>query len=95
MNKSDAARRALPLLDLTSLNDDDDSAAIDRLCGRAVGTYGRVAAVCVWPRFIAQCREALAGSEVRIATVANFPEGALDAVGTVDEPSIPVEAGFV
>ena len=68
MNESDAARRTLPLLDLTSLNDDDDSAAIDRLCGRAVGSLVRVAAVCVWPQFIAQCRETLAGSGVRIAT---------------------------
>ena len=47
MKDSDIARRALPLLDLTSLNDDDDDAAIDRLCDRATGPFGRVAAVCV------------------------------------------------
>ena len=93
MNESDAARRTLPLLDLTSLNDDDDSAAIDRLCGRAVGSLVRVAAVCVWPQFIAQCRETLAGSGVRIATVANFPAGALDPAGAVAEVQAAVTAG--
>jgi deoxyribose-phosphate aldolase len=93
MKESQTARRALPLLDLTSLNDDDDSAAIDRLCRRAGGRYGRVAAVCVWPRFIAQCRKALAGSGVRIASVANFPEGALDAAGAVAEVRAALAAG--
>ena len=56
------ARRALPLLDLTSLNDDDDETTVDRLCDRARGAFGRVAAVCVWPRFVERCREALDGS---------------------------------
>ena len=93
MKDSDIARRALPLLDLTSLNDDDDDAAIDRLCERAKGPYGRVAAVCVWPRFIGRCREALAGSGVRIAAVANFPEGALDTAGAVAEVEAVATAG--
>lgn len=93
MKEADIARRALPLLDLTSLNDDDDDAAIDRLCARATGRHGRVAAVCVWPRFIGRCREALAGSGVRIAAVANFPEGALDAASAVAEVQAAAAAG--
>ena len=70
------ARRALPLLDLTSLNDDDSDATINRLCARARTPFGDVAAVCVYPRFVKLCRERLAGSGVRIACVANFPTGA-------------------
>jgi deoxyribose-phosphate aldolase len=93
MKEPDTARRALPLLDLTSLNDDDDDAAVDRLCARATGPYGRVAAVCVWPRFIARCRDALAGSGVHIAAVANFPAGALDTAGAVAEVRAAAAAG--
>lgn len=87
------ARRALPLLDLTSLNDDDDETTVDRLCDRARGAFGRVAAVCVWPRFVERCREALDGSGVRIATVANFPEGTVERVGAVGEVRAAVAAG--
>ncbi|MDM0116620.1 deoxyribose-phosphate aldolase [Variovorax sp. J22R133] len=71
------ASLALACLDLTSLNDNDDAAAIDALCARALGPAGRPAALCVWPRFVAQARAALPPS-IRIASVANFPDGALD-----------------
>ncbi len=73
----DCARVALSCLDLTSLNDADDVRAIDALCERAVSPHGSVAAVCVWPRFVAQARAALQPA-VRVAAVANFPDGALD-----------------
>lgn len=72
-----AARLALRCLDLTSLNDGDDVATIEALCRRALTPHGAVAAVCVWPRFVAQARAALP-PEVRVAAVADFPEGALD-----------------
>jgi deoxyribose-phosphate aldolase len=71
------ARVALACLDLTSLNDDDDARAIDALCARAVTRFGNVAAVCVWPRFVAQARAALP-RQIAVAAVANFPDGALD-----------------
>jgi len=75
---ADVARHALALLDLTSLSDDDTPDAIAALCAEAVTPEGPVAAVCVYPRFVAQAREALAGSPVRVATVANFPAGVPD-----------------
>jgi deoxyribose-phosphate aldolase len=31
--------------------------------------------VCVWPRFVASCRRRLDGTDVRVATVVNFPAG--------------------
>ena len=73
------AARALPLVDLTSLGDDDTEARIAALCEQAVTPAGPVAAVCIWPRFVAPARDALAGTPVRIATVANFPAGSPDA----------------
>jgi deoxyribose-phosphate aldolase len=72
-----AARTALACLDLTSLNDADTAADIDALCRRAQTAYGPVAAVCVWPRFVAQARAALP-SAIKVAAVANFPDGSLD-----------------
>ena len=76
------ARRALELLDLTELGDNATAADVDRLCARADGIHGSVAAVCVWPRFVAQSVATMAGSGVRVATVVNFPSGdlAVDAV---------------
>jgi deoxyribose-phosphate aldolase len=75
---ADIARLALRCLDLTSLNDNDSAADIERLCARARGPHGDVAAVCVWPRFVALSRSLLP-RPARIAAVANFPDGALDA----------------
>lgn len=72
-----AARTALACLDLTSLNDADTAADIAALCRRAQSAHGPVAAVCVWPRFVAQARTALPPA-IKVAAVANFPEGALD-----------------
>lgn len=73
-----SAGRILPLIDLTSLGESDRPADIDRLCDAAVSSFGAVAAVCVWPRFVAQAVERLAGSPVKVAAVANFPDGSPD-----------------
>ena len=72
------AARALGLLDLTSLNDDDDEAVVDALCERARTAFGPVAAVCIWPCFVAQAKERLHGSGIKVAAVANFPAGGDD-----------------
>ena len=72
---ADRARRALALVDLTELGEGATTADVDRLCVRADGVHGAVAAVCVWPPFVAQCVAALAGTGVRVATVVNFPSG--------------------
>ena len=77
------AARALPLLDLTSLNETDGDADIERLCARAI-TFG-TAAVCIRPRFVSLARNLLRGSGVRLATVANFPHGSDDIAGAAKE----------
>ncbi|MBT2321408.1 deoxyribose-phosphate aldolase [Variovorax paradoxus] len=86
------ARLALACLDLTSLNDNDDAAAIDALCARAQGPAGPPAALCVWPRFVAQARAALPAS-IRVAAVANFPAGALDAARALGDTQAILAAG--
>ncbi|GGE90053.1 deoxyribose-phosphate aldolase [Stappia taiwanensis] len=75
LTAADVARRALPLIDLTNLDDHCQDADIDALCARAVTDFGAVAAVCVWPRFVARAASCLAGSGVKVATVVNFPDG--------------------
>ena len=67
------ARRAIPLVDLTDLDDTTTSAAVAHLCERAL-EHG-TAAVCVWPDFVGESAAMLAGSPVTVATVVNFPTG--------------------
>jgi deoxyribose-phosphate aldolase len=88
----DTARIALACLDLTSLNDDDSDASIAALCARAAGPQGPVAAVCVWPRF-AQLARRLAPPAVKVAAVANFPEGTTDLERTTRDVATIVDAG--
>ena len=74
MNISKA--QILSLLDLTSLNEDDTPAVIDALCSNATQSIGKVAAVCVYPQFVAQSRARLPESSgINVATVVNFPTG--------------------
>ena len=86
------ARLALACLDLTSLNDADDDAAVDALIARAAGGVGRPAALCVWPRFVGRARAALP-REVAVAAVANFPAGALDVQRALADTKSIVDAG--
>ncbi len=86
------ARTALACLDLTSLNDADDAAAISALCAQAAGPAGAPAALCVWPRFVAQAK-AQAPAGVRVAAVANFPAGGLDVDAEVADARAIVDDG--
>jgi deoxyribose-phosphate aldolase len=69
------AKRILPLIDLTSLNDSDTDEVIKSLCQKATTPYGNVAAVCIYPAFVNVAKACLAGTEIKIATVCNFPTG--------------------
>jgi deoxyribose-phosphate aldolase len=94
------AQIALACLDLTSLNDGDTTADTDALCAKAQAAdvqgaqsaRGPVAAVCVWPRFVAQAR-GLLPANIRVAAVANFPDGSLDTARAVRDAQAVVDAG--
>ncbi len=81
-DRTERARRAIGLIDLTDLSDDHAPDGIDELCRRA-REHG-TAAVCVWPEFVARCAGLLGGSPVRVATVVNFPSGDDSVVDVVD-----------
>jgi len=87
------ARRALALLDLTDLSDNADEAGLAALCARAVGAPVPVAAICIWPRFVAQARTMLGRAPVRIATVVNFPQGEATGADVLAETQGAVAAG--
>ena len=82
--KAAGLRLALSMLDLTTLEGKDSPEKVRALCRKAISPYeGRiapalpsVAAVCVYPALIAIAKEALAGSPVKVASVATaFPSG--------------------
>jgi deoxyribose-phosphate aldolase len=87
-----SARLALACLDLTSLNEQDSEADIARLCERAQGPFGAVAAVCVWPRLAAFARRQLP-SHIAVAAVANFPDGSADVARALRETGAIVQSG--
>lgn len=73
-----AAQRALRLMDLTTLNDNDTDEKVIALCHQAKSPAGNTAAVCVYPRFVPVARKTLRDQgtpDIRIATVTNFPHG--------------------
>ncbi|MGF1764137.1 deoxyribose-phosphate aldolase [Aliivibrio kagoshimensis] len=73
-----AALRALKLMDLTTLNDDDTDQKVIDLCHNAKSAVGNTAAICIYPRFIPIAKKTLREQgtpDVRIATVTNFPHG--------------------
>lgn len=73
-----AATRAIQLMDLTSLNEEDDDARIIALCQQAQTPFGNTAAVCIYPRFVGLAKLTLAAQgtpHIKVATVVNFPHG--------------------
>ncbi|GHB15785.1 deoxyribose-phosphate aldolase [Salinicola rhizosphaerae] len=97
MTLEHAARLALAMMDLTSLNDDDTDASIVALCQRTATPFGAPAAVCVYPAFIETAdralREAGTRDRVRIATVTNFPDGCVNVERATRETRAAVVAG--
>lgn len=96
-DQREIAHQALGLVDLTSLNDDDSETGIAALCERARTPFGPVAAVCIYPQFIATARAVLGATKepepISIATVVNFPDGSSDIERVRDETRQAMAAG--
>ena len=87
------AVRLLPMLDLTSLGEDDTPALIEALCASARTPHGLPAALCVYPEHVSTVRRALQGSTAKVATVVNFPDGSSDCARAVRETRRALAAG--
>lgn len=90
------ARQMIGLLDLTSLNFDDNEERIIDLCQRAVTPLGAVAAVCVYPRFVQLARRTLNdlnADNVRVASVVNYPYGGSNIQSAIAETRVALISG--
>ena len=95
-NLKEVASRALSMMDLTTLNDNDTDQKVIELCHKAKSPAGCTAAVCIYPRFIPIARKTLkemGATDVKIATVTNFPHGNDDIEIAVAETKASVAYG--
>lgn len=96
MDLQQAASRAIGLMDLTTLDDDDTGKKVITLCRNAHTPAGDTAAVCIYPRFIPIARNTLLANgnpHIKIATVTNFPQGGDDTDTAVAETRAAVAYG--
>jgi len=91
--RSALALRLVPLLDLTSLGEDDTPQQIEDLCASAQTTHVVPAAVCVYPEHVSTAARALRGSGIAIATVVNFPDGSSNRERAMRETRRAIAAG--
>jgi deoxyribose-phosphate aldolase len=87
------AQHLLPLLDLTSLGEDDTPGRIEQLCASARTAHGVPAALCVYPEHVTTVRRAMRGTPVKVATVVNFPDGGSNPARAVAETRRAIAAG--
>jgi deoxyribose-phosphate aldolase len=94
--------RAVSLMDLAALSDDETPETVRAVCIRALSPLPgarrvdgiHAAAVCVYARHLSVAKEVLDGSGVKRAAVAgNFPRGRMPVAGKVDEIRCAIDAG--
>lgn len=105
-SKLQGLRLALSMLDLTTLEGKDSPEKVRALCRKAIRPYDgtlsgaidpplpSVAAICVYPALVPVARKALAGSTVKVASVATgFPSGQYPLDVRLRDVAEAVEAG--
>ena len=98
--KVDALKLILSMIDLTTLEGQDTPGKVRQLCQKAMHLHDalpglpHVAAVCVYPTMVGVAREALAGTDINVASVATaFPSGMSSLEVKLDDTRMAVEAG--
>jgi deoxyribose-phosphate aldolase len=95
-------RLAMSMLDLTTLEGKDSPEKVRAICRKAIRPYDgsiapsipSVAAVCVYPALVAIAKRELAGSTVKVASVATgFPSGQFPLEVRIADVRAAVEAG--
>lgn len=102
-SKMYALKMALNMIDLTTLEGKDTEAKVKQLCYKAMHLHDQapqhlsipsVAAVCVYPVFVATAKRALSGSAVKVASVATaFPSGQAPIDVKIRDTKFAVESG--
>ena len=98
--KIDALKLILSMIDLTTLEGQDTPGKVQQLCQKAIHLHSampglpHVAAVCVYPTMVGVAKEALAGHDINIASVATaFPSGMSTLSVKLDDTRMAVAAG--
>jgi deoxyribose-phosphate aldolase len=93
-------RLAMSMLDLTTLEGKDSEGKVRQLCQKAMrpmpgdATVPHVAAVCVYPNLVSIAKDALAGSGVKVASVATgFPAGQVPLPVKIEDTRLAVAMG--
>ncbi|PHR70164.1 MAG: deoxyribose-phosphate aldolase [Lutibacter sp.] len=99
-SKVEGLKLALSMIDLTTLEGKDTRGKIEQLCYKAMHPHDTlkdiptVAAVCVYPTYVAIAKEALKGSGIQVASVATaFPSGNSKLQVKLDDTKYAVEQG--
>jgi len=99
-SKMQALCLALSMIDLTTLEGKDSPGKVKQLCYKAAHLYDqfpnlpKVAAVCVYPNMVKEAKNALAGSLIKIASVAtSFPSGMSTLKSKIQEVNQVVKDG--
>lgn len=98
--KVSGIKLAISMIDLTTLEGKDSPGRVLQLCHKAIRPYATdptipsVAAVCVYPPFVAIAKQALQGTAVKVASVATaFPSGQAPLAAKLADTRAAVEAG--
>jgi deoxyribose-phosphate aldolase len=98
--KQAGIRLALSMLDLTTLEGKDSEGKVRQLCRKAIRplpedpSVPHAAAVCVYPNLVPVAHEALAGSGVKVASVATgFPAGLVPLAAKIEDARRAVSMG--
>ena len=99
-SKHSALSLALSMIDLTTLEGMDTPGKIRQLCYKArhlhdaLNDIPSVAAVCVYPALVQVAKEALEGSDIKVASVATgFPSGQTDFDSRLEEIGFAIDEG--
>jgi deoxyribose-phosphate aldolase len=99
-SKVQALKLALSMIDLTTLEGQDTPGKVGQLCQKAIHLHDslpglpHVAAVCVYPTMVGVARRALAGHDIKVASVATaFPSGMAPLGIKLEETRMAVQEG--
>ena len=99
-SKVQALKLVLSMIDLTTLEGQDTPGKVRQLCQKAIHLHDalpglpHVAAVCVYPTMVGVAKQALAGRDINIASVATaFPSGQAPLQVKLDDTRMAVDAG--
>lgn len=98
--KASGLRMVLQMIDLTTLEGKDTAGKVQQLCYKALHLHDAipglptVAAVCVYPTMVRIAKKALAGSSIKVASVATaFPSGQAPLAVKIKDTQYALQSG--